>query len=51
VEIVELSAAEARGAAAELGRLLLDAHASNMALGLAGPPSTGRGSSACGCCG
>jgi hypothetical protein len=49
VEIVELSAAEARGAAAELG--LLDAHASNMAPDLAGPPSTGRGSSACGCCG
>jgi hypothetical protein len=34
VEIVELSAAEARGAAAELG--LLDAHASNMAPDLAG---------------
>lgn len=37
MEIVELSAGEVRSAAAELGGLLLDAHASNMALGLAGP--------------
>jgi GNAT superfamily N-acetyltransferase len=37
VEIVELSADEVRAAAPELGRLLLDAHEANMALGLAGP--------------
>jgi GNAT superfamily N-acetyltransferase len=37
MEIVELSADEVRAAAAELGGLLLDAHASNMALGLAAP--------------
>jgi GNAT superfamily N-acetyltransferase len=37
VEIVELSADEVRAAAAQLGQLLLDAHASNMALGLAAP--------------
>jgi GNAT superfamily N-acetyltransferase len=37
VEIVQLSADEARAAADELGQLLLDAHASNMALGLAAP--------------
>jgi GNAT superfamily N-acetyltransferase len=37
VEIVELSADEVRAAADELGRLLLDAHEANMALGLAGP--------------
>jgi GNAT superfamily N-acetyltransferase len=37
VEIVELSAEEARAAASDLARLLLDAHASNMALGLAAP--------------
>jgi GNAT superfamily N-acetyltransferase len=36
VEIVELSADEVRAAADELGRLLLDAHEANMALGLAG---------------
>lgn len=35
--IVELSADEVRAAAGELARLLLDAHASGMALGLAGP--------------
>lgn len=37
MEIVELSPDEVRAAADELGRLLLDAHASNMALGLAAP--------------
>jgi acetyltransferase len=37
MEIAELSADEVRAAADELGRLLLDAHASGMALGLAGP--------------
>jgi GNAT superfamily N-acetyltransferase len=37
VEIVELSAAEVTAAAGELAQLLLDAHAANMALGLAGP--------------
>jgi GNAT superfamily N-acetyltransferase len=37
MEIVELSPDEVRAAAAQLGRLLLDAHESNMALGLAGP--------------
>jgi len=37
VEIVELSPDEVRAAADELGRLLLDAHESNMALGLAAP--------------
>ena len=37
VEIVELSADEVRAAAGELAQLLLDAHASNMALGLAAP--------------
>jgi GNAT superfamily N-acetyltransferase len=37
VEIVELSADEVRAAADELAQLLLDAHASNMALGLRGP--------------
>jgi acetyltransferase len=37
VEIVELSADEVTAAARELGQLLLDAHASNMALGLSGP--------------
>ena len=37
MEIVELSADEVRAAADELGRLLLDAHEANMALGLAGP--------------
>jgi len=37
MEIVELSADEVRAAADELGGLLLDAHASNMALGLAAP--------------
>jgi len=37
VEIVELSPREVRAAADELGQLLLDAHASNMALGLSGP--------------
>jgi len=39
VEIVELSPDEVRAAADELGRLLLDAHESNMALGLAAPLS------------
>ena len=39
MEIVELSAGEVRAAADELAQLLLDAHASNMALGLAGPLS------------
>ena len=37
MEIVELSPAEVTAAAGELGQLLLDAHASNMALGLSGP--------------
>jgi GNAT superfamily N-acetyltransferase len=37
VEIAELSADEVRSAADELAQLLLDAHASNMALGLRGP--------------
>jgi GNAT superfamily N-acetyltransferase len=37
MEICELSADDVRAAAEELGRLLLDAHASGMALGLAGP--------------
>ena len=37
MEIVELSPDEVRAAAAQLGRLLLDAHASGMALGLAAP--------------
>jgi ribosomal protein S18 acetylase RimI-like enzyme len=37
VEIVELSGDEVRAAADALAQLLLDAHASNMALGLAGP--------------
>jgi GNAT superfamily N-acetyltransferase len=37
VEIVELSADEVGAAADELGRLLLDAHETGMALGLAGP--------------
>ena len=37
MEIVSLSADEVRAAADELARLLLDAHASNMALGLRGP--------------
>jgi acetyltransferase len=41
VEIVELSAGDVRRSADELARLLLDAHASNMALGLA-PPLTGE---------
>jgi hypothetical protein len=36
VEIAELSADEVRAAADELAQLLLDAHASNMALGLPG---------------
>jgi GNAT superfamily N-acetyltransferase len=38
-EIVELSADEVRAAARKLAQLLLDAHASGMALGLAGPLS------------
>jgi acetyltransferase len=37
VEIVELSAAQARHSVDALAQLLLDAHAANMALGLAGP--------------
>jgi hypothetical protein len=37
MEIVELSAAEVRTAADELAQLLIDAHTSNMALGLLGP--------------
>jgi len=37
VEIVELSRDDVRRAAGELAQLLLDAHASNMALGLASP--------------
>jgi len=37
VEIVSLSADGVRAAADELAQLLLDAHASNMALGLRGP--------------
>jgi GNAT superfamily N-acetyltransferase len=37
VEIVELSADEVRAAAEQLSGLLLDAHESGMALGLAGP--------------
>jgi hypothetical protein len=37
VEIAELSPDEVRAAADELAQLLLDAHASNMALGLRGP--------------
>lgn len=37
--IVELSPDEVRAAAGELAQLLLDAHASNMALGLAAPLS------------
>jgi GNAT superfamily N-acetyltransferase len=39
VQIVELSADEVRAAADQLARLLLDAHESNMALGLAAPLS------------
>jgi GNAT superfamily N-acetyltransferase len=39
MEIVELSPGEVTAAACELGQLLLDAHASNMALGLSGPLS------------
>ena len=37
MEIVELSADEVRAAARDLAQLLLDAHASNMSLGLQGP--------------
>jgi GNAT superfamily N-acetyltransferase len=37
MEIVELSPDDVRASADDLARLLLDAHASNMALGLAGP--------------
>ena len=37
MEVAELSADEVRAAADELAQLLLDAHASNMALGLRGP--------------
>src|SRR4051794_34167733 len=37
MEIVELSGDEVRASADALAQLLLDAHASNMALGLAGP--------------
>jgi GNAT superfamily N-acetyltransferase len=37
VEIAELSPDEVRNAADDLAQLLLDAHAANMALGLAGP--------------
>src|SRR4051795_12042855 len=37
MEIVELSADEVRASADALAQLLLDAHASNMALGLPGP--------------
>jgi GNAT superfamily N-acetyltransferase len=37
MEIVELSADEVAAAGGELAQLLLDAHDSNMALGLAGP--------------
>jgi GNAT superfamily N-acetyltransferase len=37
MEIVELSGDEVRSSASALAQLLLDAHASNMALGLAGP--------------
>jgi acetyltransferase len=37
MEIVELSPADVEAAADELAKLLLDAHAANMALGLAGP--------------
>jgi GNAT superfamily N-acetyltransferase len=37
MEIVELSPDEVRASAGDLARLLLDAHAANMALGLAGP--------------
>src|SRR3954469_23630978 len=37
MEIVELSGDEVRSSADALAQLLLDAHASNMALGLAGP--------------
>jgi hypothetical protein len=37
VEIVELSPDDVRGAADDLARLLLDAHADTMALGLAAP--------------
>jgi ribosomal protein S18 acetylase RimI-like enzyme len=42
MEIVELGADEVRGAAGALAQLLLDAHASNMALGLAAPLSAER---------
>lgn len=42
MEIVELSAEEVRAATGELAQLLLDAHESNMALGLAGPLSAER---------
>jgi hypothetical protein len=42
VEIVELSADDVRAAAGELAQLLLDAHASNMSLGLPGPLSRER---------
>jgi GNAT superfamily N-acetyltransferase len=42
VEIVELSADDVRAAAGGLAQLLLDAHASNMSLGLPGPLSRER---------
>lgn len=42
MEIVELSADEVGAAADELGRLLLDAHETGMALGLAGPLTAAR---------
>src|SRR3954454_13808625 len=46
MEIVELSADEVRASADALAQLLLDAHASNMALGLAGPLTPERASAA-----
>jgi ribosomal protein S18 acetylase RimI-like enzyme len=42
VEIVELSPDDVRRAADDLARLLLDAHADNMALGLAAPLDAAR---------
>lgn len=42
MEIVELSPDDVRAAADELAGLLLDAHASNMALGLSGPLTAER---------
>jgi GNAT superfamily N-acetyltransferase len=46
MEIVELAAADVRRCADELARLLLDAHAANMALGLAPPLTPARAADA-----